>query len=108
MLQDSDRSDWRLWLKARGVADDPRIERGPAFDDDFLLIRAAEAGQGIALVRDLYAREEIAGGRLAIALDRPWPTEFAYYALTLPGAAEKPAIARFIEWISSEARMQPQ
>ncbi|MDM9558753.1 MULTISPECIES: LysR substrate-binding domain-containing protein [Bordetella] len=103
LLQDSDRSDWRLWLEAMGVKDDPRIERGPAFDDDFLLIRAAETGQGIALVRDIYAREEIASGRLAVALDRPWPTEFAYYAVTLPGAARKRAIAQFMEWLAQEA-----
>jgi LysR family glycine cleavage system transcriptional activator len=106
LLQDSDRSDWRLWLKALGVESDPRIERGPAFDDDFLLIRAAEAGQGIALVRDLYAREEIASGRLAIALDRPWPTEFAYYAVTMPKAEDKPAIASFLRWLLDEAKSQ--
>ncbi|MGO4834218.1 LysR substrate-binding domain-containing protein, partial [Rhizobiaceae sp. 2RAB30] len=80
LLQDSDRADWRLWFKAHGIADDVRAERGPSFDDDFLLIRAAEAGQGLALVRDVYATEEIASGRLVLALDRPWPTAFAYYA----------------------------
>ena len=107
LLQDSDRSDWRLWLEALGVQDDARIERGPAFDDDFLLIRAAEAGQGIALMRDIYAREEIASGRLAIALDKPWPTAFAYYAVTLPGAAEHTSIARFLAWLHSEAKARP-
>lgn len=38
----------------------PRAERGTAFEDDFLLIRAAEAGQGLALVAQEHAREEIA------------------------------------------------
>lgn len=104
LLQDSDRSDWRLWFKALGMADDARIERGPAFDDDVLLIRAAEAGQGIALLRDVYVQAEIASGRLSIALDRPWPTAFAYYAVTLPGADENPAIASFIAWLQCEAQ----
>ncbi|RVG22231.1 LysR substrate-binding domain-containing protein [Sinorhizobium meliloti] len=103
LLQDSDRSDWRLWLKAFGVDGDPRIERGQAFDEDFLLIRAAEAGQGIALVRDIYAREEVASGRLSVALERPWPTEFAYYVVTLPQATERPALVRFVEWLIKEA-----
>jgi LysR family glycine cleavage system transcriptional activator len=107
LLQDSDRADWRLWLKAFGTEDDPRIERGPSFDDDFLLIRAAEAGQGIALVRDIYAREEIAAGRLELALERPWPTEFAYYAVTLPDATERPEIAHFIAWLTEEAKATP-
>lgn len=103
LLQDSDRSDWRLWYKALGVADDPRIERGVAFDDDVLLIRAAEAGQGIALARDVYVQAEVASGRLVVALDQPWPSEFAYYAVTLPGADGKPAIASFLGWLQGEA-----
>lgn len=104
LLQDCDRSDWRLWLRALGAADDPASERGQAFDDDFLLIRAAQCGQGIALVRDIYAQEEIASGRLALAIDRPWPTAFAYYAVTLPGAGERQAVSRFIDWLQIEAR----
>ena len=106
LLQDSDRSDWRLWFKALGMADDPRIERGPAFDDDVLLIRAAEAGQGIAMVRDVYVQAEVASGRLAVALDQPWPTAFAYYAVTLPGADEKPAISAFLAWLQREAQAE--
>lgn len=103
LLQDSDRADWSLWLRAVGVADDPRAERGPAFEDDYLLVRAAIAGQGLALVRDVYAAEEIASGRLALALDRPWPTEFAYYAVTLPDSARRHAVRAFIDWLKEEA-----
>ncbi|WIA61503.1 LysR substrate-binding domain-containing protein [Stenotrophomonas sp. BIO128-Bstrain] len=102
LLQDSDRSDWSLWFRALGLPADPRIERGPAFDDDVLLIRAAEAGQGIALVRDLYVDAEVASGRLAVVLDQPWPTRFAYYAVTLPGAEETPSIAAFLGWLQDE------
>ncbi|MGH6808362.1 MAG: LysR substrate-binding domain-containing protein, partial [Ensifer adhaerens] len=98
------RTDWRLWLKALGTEDDRRIERGPSFDDDFLLVRAAVVGQGIALVRDIYAREEIAEGRLAVALNQPWPSEFAYYVVTLPAATERPAIAHFVDWLAKEAQ----
>lgn len=103
LLQDSDRADWRLWLKAVGAPDDPRAERGPSFDDDFLLIRAAVAGQGLALVRDVYAADEISSGRLALALDRPWPTDFAYYAVTQPNGDERQAVRRFIDWLRHEA-----
>lgn len=103
LLQDTDRADWHLWLKAFGV-EDARAERGPSFEDDILLMRAAASGQGIALVRDIYAREEIEAGRLALAIDRPWPTRFAYYAVTRPKAAERPgAVAAFIAWLELEA-----
>lgn len=103
LLHDGDRADWPLWLKANGVADDMRAERGSAFDDDFLLIRAAEAGQGLALVPQAYAQEEIAAGRLIQVLDKPWPARFAYYAVTRPGAADRPEVRAFLDWIRDEA-----
>jgi len=103
LLHDGDRADWQLWLKAHGVADDMRAERGSAFDDDFLLIRAAEAGQGLALVPQAYAQEEIAAGRLIQGLVKPWPARFAYYAVTRPGAADRPEVRAFLDWIREEA-----
>ncbi len=103
LLQDADRMDWALWLSAHGVAADPRAERGAAFTDDYLLIRAAEAGQGLALVPQEYACEEIAAGRLALALDRPWPARFAYYLVALPEAMQKPEVQVFTDWIKEEA-----
>ncbi|MFF2322930.1 LysR substrate-binding domain-containing protein [Agrobacterium sp. NPDC058088] len=68
------------------------------------LVRAAIAGQGLALVRDVYAAEEIASGRLALALDRPWPAEFAYYAMTSPDAGRRPAVQDFIGWLKEESK----
>ncbi|MEG1733567.1 MAG: transcriptional regulator GcvA [Comamonas sp.] len=103
LLHDSDRADWPLWLAAHETAPDPRAERGTAFEDDFLLIRAAEAGQGLALVPEVYAREEIAAGRLVQVLDKPWPARFAYYAVTRPDAMQRPEIKAFIDWVSEEA-----
>ena len=85
------------------TAPDARAERGTAFEDDFLLIRAAEAGQGLALVPEVYAREEIAAGRLVQVLDKPWPARFAYYAVTRPDAMQRPEIKAFIDWVSEEA-----
>ncbi len=103
LLHDSDRADWPLWLKAHGGAEDARAERGSAFEDDFLLIRAAEAGQGLALVPQAYAQNEIAAGRLVQVLDKPWPARFAYYAVTRPGATDRPGVSMFMEWILEEA-----
>lgn len=104
LLQDADRADWALWLAAHGVAEDSRAERGTAFEDDYLLIRAAVAGQGLALVPQEYAREEIATGRLALVLDKPWPARFAYYLVTLPGALQRQEVQVFSDWIKHEAQ----
>lgn len=108
LLHDTDRADWPLWLAAHGTqdgsADAARARRGSAFEDDFLLIRAAEAGQGLALVPQLYAQEEIAAGRLVQVLDLPWPARFAYYLVTRPDAATRPAVQAFMAWIREEAQ----
>ncbi|WP_374102089.1 LysR family transcriptional regulator [Burkholderia sp. LMG 13014] len=69
----ADRADWPLWFAAHGVAHDTRAARGSAFEDDFLLIRAAEAGQGKTLVPEQYARDEIAVGRHERVLDLRGP-----------------------------------
>ena len=108
LLHDTDRADWPLWLAAHGApegsADAARALRGSAFEDDFLLIRAAEAGQGLALVPQLYAHEEIAAGRLVQVLDLPWPARFAYYLVARPDAATRPAVQAFIAGICEEAQ----
>ncbi len=105
LLQDADGMDWTLWLRGFGVADPQRrASHGPRLGDDYLLIRAAVAGQGLALVRDTSAADEIAAGRLALALDAPESTAFAYWLVTRPdAAAQRPAIAAFKSWIMQEA-----
>lgn len=105
LLHDSDRADWPLWFAAHSVADDQRAERGSAFEDDYLLIRAAVSGQGLALVPEEYASEEIAAGRLVQVLDKPWPARFAYYLVTMPGAMQRPEVQAFTDWIKEEARV---
>lgn len=104
LLHDADRADWPLWLSAHGVGSDPRAERGSALEDDFLLIRAAEAGQGLALVPVEYANEEIAAGRLVQVLDKPWPARFAYYVVTRPEAMQRDEVKAFVEWVIEEAQ----
>jgi len=104
LLHDADRADWALWLSAHGVESDSRSFRGSSFEDDFLLIRAAEASQGIALVPIEYAQTEIAAGRLVQVLDKPWPARFAYYIVTQPNALERDEVKTFVEWLLQQAK----
>lgn len=108
LLHDTDRADWSLWLSAHGVDSDPRAFRGSSFEDDFLLIRAAEAGQGIALVPIEYAQTEIEAGRLVQVLDKPWPARFAYYIVTQPNAIERNEVKIFVEWLIQQAEVAEQ
>jgi LysR family glycine cleavage system transcriptional activator len=101
LLQDMDRADWTLWLRAHGI-DDKRAQRGTSFSDESLLVKAAIAGQGIALVRDIYVRDEIAAGHLVRALNLPWPTQFAYYVVCSSQRRDEWRIAAFREWVRNE------
>lgn len=103
LLHDSDRSDWRLWLAAQGV-EAPRDLKGPSFSDDNLLVRAAAAGQGIALVRDVYADDELRQGRLVRAISVQWPTRLAYYAVATAEALQRPSVRYFRDWLVGAAR----
>ena len=47
----------------------------------------------------MYKRQ----GRLIQVLDKPWPARFAYYAVTRPGAADRPEVRAFLDWIREEA-----
>lgn len=104
LLQDADRADWSLWLSAHEVADDARADRGTAFEDDYLLIRGAIAGLGLALIPQEYAQDEIAAGRLVQVLDKPWPARFAYYLVSLPDTRQRAEVRAFADWISEQAQ----
>lgn len=106
LLHDASRADWRLWLQAEGVDADPRSTHGSAFDDDLLLVRAAVAGQGIALVSDLHAQQQLQERRLVRVLERPWPSQFAHYAVTTPAAAARSEVAAFLAWLQAQAGVE--
>ena len=105
LLHDAQGADWSLWLQAMGADHrDPRAAMGMRLPDTTLLTRAAIAGQGLALLRDTYVADEVADGRLAVALEAPWPAHFAYYVVTRPGwERRRPHVARFKDWLETEA-----
>jgi LysR family glycine cleavage system transcriptional activator len=103
LLHRSDRRDWALWFEAQGV-DAPQSGKGPAFSDDHLVVQAAVAGQGLALVRDVYAEDNLHLGKLMRVLSGSWPVQFAYYVVGTAQALQKPAVQRFRDWIVAEAR----
>ena len=107
LLHDMDRSDWRLWFEVLGVNAPPDL-KGPSFADDHLMVRAAVAGQGLALVRNVYADDDLRSSRLVQALTVRWPTEFAYYAVATPEALQRPAVRHFRDWLAEEAGDDPE
>jgi LysR family glycine cleavage system transcriptional activator len=105
LLHDVNRRDWPLWFEAHGVAA-PNCKKGPAFSEHHLIVRAAVAAQGLALIRDIYADDDLRSKKLVKALTVNWPVQFAYYAVATSDALQKSAVRRFRDWLVEEARQE--
>ncbi len=105
LLHDFNRQDWPFWFEAHGLAA-PNCKKGPAFSENHLIVRAAVAGQGLALIRDIYAEDDLRSRKLVKALTVNWPVRFAYYAVATSEALQKPAVRRFRDWLVEEARQE--
>jgi len=103
LLHDIARKDWAYWLKALGREQEVP-KSGHSFSDDTLLVRAAVAGQGLALVYDTYAAKEISAGRLVQTYKGRWPSKFGYYLVGLTETFRRPEVRRFRAWLTAEAR----
>lgn len=101
LLPDSTGKDWPMWFGAHQV-DATSASYGPQYGSDFLTVKAAIDGQGLALLRDTYVKEGLAAGQLVRALDISWPTRFAYYAVGVPETLEKPAVRSFVAWLKGD------
>jgi LysR family glycine cleavage system transcriptional activator len=97
-------ASWRMWLLAAGLGDiDPT--RGPRFSMESMAVQSALEGQGIALVGDILAADDLAAGRLIRPFDTNFstPLTFSYYLLTAKDTSEKPKVSAFRNWLLEEA-----
>ncbi|MBY5775431.1 LysR family transcriptional regulator [Rhizobium leguminosarum] len=108
LLQDRNRVDWVTWFRAHGVEDpNGQAARGTSFSDDALMIKAAAASQGLALVRDIYAEEALENGLVRIPVDASLGTSLSYYFVTKPQNAQKQRIQAFKNWLLAEIAIRP-
>jgi len=84
-----------------------RAARGSSFSADSLMIKAAVASQGLALVRDIYAEEAIGSGLVRIPIAASLGTPLSYYFVTLTQDAQKPRIRAFRNWLLGEIASRP-
>ncbi|EME70221.1 transcriptional regulator [Paramagnetospirillum caucaseum] len=91
---------WPGWLAEMGAAPDEPLKLRP-FGDASLVVEAALAGLGAALVWRTLVSDELAAGRL-VALFPGRPLASAYHLVCLPDRAETPAIRAFRDWIKTE------
>ncbi|WP_158891592.1 MULTISPECIES: LysR substrate-binding domain-containing protein [unclassified Pseudomonas] len=96
---------WRRYAALTGLALGDQAT-GPTYDRYSLLIEAANAGFGMALVPQRYIEEDLATGRL----QAPWPVlpelRERYVLVTRPAEESDPALASFERWLLEEASLE--
>jgi LysR family glycine cleavage system transcriptional activator len=92
---------WESWFRAAGAAS-PAPLRGLSFDDASMVVEAAAAGLGVALVRRLHADDAIDAGRLVRLTEIAVRTPLSCYLVWRPDSPRIAAIRRFADWLMSE------
>lgn len=97
---------WQAWFAAQGATGVP--VSGMVMDQFSMMIQAAIAGLGVALLPSYLARPEIADGRLAPILRAEVPGDGAYWLAWPDRRQGDPAFTRFRTWLKAEvARDHP-
>lgn len=94
---------WPAWFAREGLSED-EAGRGLFFNDSLVLLAAAVAGQGVALGRGPHLGEHLAAGRLVPLFGKTWRAEWAYYVVTPPAHATRPAVRNFVDWLIGEGK----
>ena len=91
---------WADWLSAAGL--DTAGIRGPRFEQFEMVVAAARAGLGVAVLPDIFVQSDLARGALArvseLHLDGPSP-----YALIRPAKLSPEKVELFSAWLTSQA-----
>jgi hypothetical protein len=71
------------------------------------VVRAALAGQGIALGRSPLVHDLLHDGSLVVPLVARAGTDRGYWVVQAASARGRPEVGRFVQWISAEAQGRP-
>lgn len=97
---------WPEWLEAQGQPA-ARGFQGHRFDQFSLLIEAALAGMGAALLPSYLIERELEAGDLCTLGGSPLTTEAAYHVVTPNERASDPVTAAFRAWIVTQVGRRP-
>lgn len=107
LLQQSTRPDlWLDWFLDAGL-DPITILRGPRFEHFGMIIAAAKANLGIALVPDVLVAGDLAAGSLRLASARSIAGPSPYALIWPAGREESRSLRLFRDWIAAEIPAAP-
>lgn len=94
---------WPSWFQDAGC-DDSRSRNGAQYEQYFLLSQAAIAGIGVALIPRCLIEDELAEGKLVLALNRPFTAKDGYYLCYPEHKTNLPALQVFRDWVLKISR----
>ncbi|WP_087735121.1 transcriptional regulator GcvA [Paraburkholderia piptadeniae] len=104
LLHQSARPDaWRQWLAQAGIADDIDCMRGQRYELFSMLVEAARAGLGIALVPRFFVSHEVETGELVLPFSMSLRSEKGYYFVYPESKQNSPQLQAFAHWLLAEA-----
>jgi LysR family glycine cleavage system transcriptional activator len=107
LVHDERRDNWLIWLRAVGVGS-VDATGGPHFSDPGLAMEAAKAGQGLALVSDVLAIDDITSGALVAPFNK-WILVENEYRLAFPRwLGRDDAVLSFAAFIRAEAQQHAE
>jgi LysR family glycine cleavage system transcriptional activator len=101
-LLHSSAEPWSIWLL--GVSQDEvmSVTSRVSVEDSAAIVRAAEAGGGLALARWSLAADEVRSGKLAVASKKVIPYRLTYYFVCPPKHRTMSKVAAFHSWLRAE------
>ena len=100
LLQQSTRPTlWLDWFKSHDT-DPRRALRGARMDHFDMVVDAAIAGMGLAIVPDIIARPALDRGDLVLATERQFETG-DHYAMIMPVSGMSQTARLFIDWVQT-------
>ena len=92
---------WERWFQAQEV--DASNVQGMLFDQFATVAQAAVAGLGVALLPRFLIEEELASGKLALALDLPLQSDAAYWLVWPADRGDYAPLIAFRDWLVAAA-----
>lgn len=95
---------WRQWFDAAGLPQDLVPERSVGFEQHSMMIRAAQAGLGIALVPEFFVPKTAWDNGVVRAHPLSIPAQDSYYLVYPNNMRHSAPLEAFRSWILEEAR----
>lgn len=105
LLHDDDpAASWPHWAEAAGLGKPDWTARGPRLASTLLLIQAAAAGDGVALVPWRLAQAHLEKANLAIPFKIKFARKLTHWLVRPQRELSSPALRAFCTWLRAEVR----